>query len=52
MYEKPDLTQIGKAPEVILGYFPPGPDIDGNWMPYIQEFAPESETESDGPIVP
>ena len=52
MYEKPELIPVGKAQDVILGYFPPGPDLDGNWMPGIQEFAPESETEADGPIVP
>ena len=45
MYERPKLNQVGKAEEVILGIFPTGPDIDGNDVFGVQEFAEENLTE-------
>jgi hypothetical protein len=32
MYEKPELTRIGDAEDVILGIAPGGLDLDMNWI--------------------
>jgi hypothetical protein len=45
MYESPKLNEAGKAEEVILGLFPTGPDIDGNDIFGVHEFAEENQTE-------
>jgi len=42
MYEKPELTVVGNAQEVVLGWAANGDDIDGSWMPGGQVFAEET----------
>ncbi len=42
MYEKPELTRVGEAEEVILGVVSEGYDIDLNYMDIQGEF--ETET--------
>jgi len=43
MYEQPKLNRVGKAEEVILGLFPSGDDVDGNFIFECMEFADEDE---------
>ena len=39
MYQKPNLTRVGAAQEVILGFVLPGSDLDATWMNGQDEFA-------------
>lgn len=39
MYEKPNLTLVGDAQEVILGIMPAGADLDTTYMDSQDEFA-------------
>jgi len=47
VYEKPKLTTVGKAENVILGFALMGGDLDGSWMPDQDEFAPDGEAGQD-----
>lgn len=47
MYEKPKLNQVGDARDVILGVYPTGGDIDGNWLMNDFEFAPEIDIQEE-----
>jgi hypothetical protein len=39
MYQKPSLTRVGEAQEVILGIVSAGNDYDGSWITGQDEFA-------------
>jgi len=47
MYESPKLNLVGDARDVILGCFPTGDDVDGNWISSGFEFAPEEDIEEE-----
>ena len=42
IYEKPELTKVGDAQDVILGFATAGDDLDMNWVFSQLEFEPES----------
>ena len=43
MYQKPNLTRVGAAQDVILGITLPGVDLDGTWISGQDEFAFDGE---------
>ena len=45
MYEKPKLTCVGDAQEVILGIASFGADLDQTWMNAQDEFAFDADPE-------
>jgi hypothetical protein len=45
MYEQPKLNPVGDARDVILGITTCGDDIDGNYVCYPFDFAPEVDTD-------
>ncbi|HUP03772.1 MAG TPA: hypothetical protein VMU19_07275 [Bryobacteraceae bacterium] len=45
MYEQPKLNHVGKAEDVILGVWPGGDDLDGNFVFNCMKFAEEEETD-------
>jgi hypothetical protein len=47
MYEKPTLIPVGKAEDVVLGSWPGGDDIDGNWIPGSLGNAWDPDTDSE-----
>jgi hypothetical protein len=47
MYESPKLNQVGEARDVVLGVYPTGNDIDGNWVEGDFEFAQEAGIEEE-----
>jgi hypothetical protein len=42
MYEKPELTRVGDAQDVIQGIINGGGDLDGNWVAPIPPFEEET----------
>ncbi len=42
MYEKPELTRIGNAEDVVLGWCVCGGDMDLNWSSNPDEFEDET----------
>ena len=47
MYEKPELTVVGDAREVVLGFAPNGGDIDGSWLGNLSELEAETIPDSE-----
>jgi hypothetical protein len=45
MYEQPKLNPVGDARDVILGIAPSGDDMDGNYVMYPFDFAPEIDAD-------
>ena len=42
MYEKPELTLVGEAKDLVMGWAANGDDLDGSWMDGQTELAAES----------
>jgi len=45
MYENPKLIRVGEVEEVVLGVYPSGDDIDGNFCVADFAFAEELDLE-------